>query len=241
MAKHRVRNKTIRRKKTAWKAASASRASNFSRSEEGRLIQTALQTTWLLKGTLKNARLSYIRVGVLLAKVRDEKLYVHLKHPDMFDYAEKRLHLGRTSLYQYLQVHDWIVKSHPEWLQPKPKGFIPDLSDAADLIWIETELARKDLDPKKRAILEALQKKALEGRLRQGELDPLRKREHTGKDGLKSFLSKLKFLRMRGAELANMPAQIIELLDTAIGILKNDNALKTAGLYPADAERRGIC
>ena len=62
--------------------------------------QEALQITWQLKGNLKNAQLAYLRVGALLTKVRDKNLYSELKHPSMEDYAEKRLQLGKTSLYR---------------------------------------------------------------------------------------------------------------------------------------------
>ena len=135
------------------------------------------------------------------------------------------MHLRRASLYRYLQVFDWVTKNHPEWLQPKPKGFIPDLSDVADLIWIENELLRKDLSADKRAALEALRAKALNGELREHELDPFRKRKHDAGDGLKSFLSKLRLLRRNGAQLAKMPVEVLTHLDAAIGILTNDQPL----------------
>lgn len=186
--------------------------------------QEALEVTWLLKGNLKNAQIAYIRVGTLLARVRDEKLYAALKHPDMESYAQERLQLGRSSLYKYLQVHDWMVEFHPQWLQPKPEGFIPELADAADLIWIEKELARGDLPPGKRTALEALHKKALAGGLRDGDLDAYRRPQHDTVEGLKSYLSKLRLLRKRGAELATMPPEAIAHLDAAIEIIKNDQA-----------------
>ena len=84
--------------------------------------QEALQVTWLLKGKLKSAQMAYLRIGQLLAQVRDQKLYEDLHHEDMEDYADVRLNLGRASLFRYLQVYDWAVASHPEWLQPKPPG-----------------------------------------------------------------------------------------------------------------------
>ena len=169
-------------------------------------------------------------MGILLARVRDEKLYAALGHADMESYAEERLHLGRASLYRYLQVHDWISQFHKEWLEPKPKGFIPDLTDIADLIFIERELARKDLDPKKRAALEDLKKKALDGRLRQGDLDPFRRGKHGRDEGLKSFLSKLRLLRRRGSGLASMPPAAFSYLDAAIEIIQNAQTLQIAGL-----------
>ena len=184
-------------------------------------VQEALQVTWVLKGQLKNIRMSYLRVGKLLAQVRDRKLYSTLSHVDIETYAEERLQLGRASLYRYLQVYDWVLLSHKEWLEPHPKGFIPDLSDATDLMWIDNELARKNLSPAARTALTALQVKALSGTLRQTELAPWRgKRQPAGK-ALKSFLSTARALRKRGVALASMPAEAITHLDAAIEIIRN--------------------
>jgi len=194
-------------------------------------VQEALEITWVLKGHLKNAQISYLRAGSMLAKVRDKKLYSALQHPDIESYAETRLNLGRTSLYKYLQVYDWASKYHPEWLQPKPKGFIPELSDVADLVWIDKELERKDLSGKTRTELAALQKKGLEGDLRKTDLAPYRqKKTIKPKEGLKSFLSKLRSLRSRGKELASMPPEVIARLEAAIEILENASKLQVAGL-----------
>ncbi|HPN84497.1 MAG TPA: hypothetical protein PK821_04080 [Victivallales bacterium] len=195
-------------------------------------VQNALQTTWLLKGHLKNAQISYIRVAVGLAKVRDEKLYEVLHHPDIEDYAAKRLNLGRASLYRYLQVHDWIAKYHKEWLEPKPKGHIPDLTDVADMIFIETELSRDNITPTKRTALEKLKEKALDGSLRKGETSRIRKgggRKTTG-DSLRVFLSKLKALRRYGAQIKAMPPEVIAEMDAAIEILENSIATQNIAM-----------
>ncbi len=192
-------------------------------------VQNALQTTWLLKGHLKNAQIAYIRVGVGLAKVRDEKLYEVLKHPDIEDYAAKRLNLGRASLYRYLQVHDWIAQYHKEWLLPKPQGFIPDLADVADLIWIEKELAKKSLKNEKKATLETLREKALSGELRKGDLGRVRKSgRQTADDSLRAFLSKLRALRRNAAQIKSMPPKVVSDMDSAIETL--ENALATQEL-----------
>jgi len=200
--------------------------------------QTALEVTWLLKGNLKNAQIAYIRIGTLLAQVRDEKLYTALKHPDMESYAEERLQLGRSSLYRYLQVHDWMVEFHPKWLEPKPEGFIPDLTDAGNLIWIEKELAKADLKPETRTALEGVQKKAMEGQLREGDLKPYLQRQNTAVAGLKACLSKLRLLRKRAAELTSMPPEVIACLDQAIEILKNDHSTLSASPAPGGSPTR---
>ncbi len=200
-------------------------------------VQEALEVTWVLKGHLKNAQISYIRVGALLARVRDKELFKELHHPDLETYAEQRLRLGRASLYRYLQVYDWVCKFHKEWLLPKPKGYIPELADVAGLIWIEQKLTEKKQDVKTRATLQELQKKALDGRLRQKELNELRRRVGTQPDALKSFLAKLRLLRMRGSQLTSMPGEVISHLDAAIDILKNARPVQMAGLHLIDRDK----
>ncbi len=185
-------------------------------------VQNALQTTWLLKGHLKNAQISYIRVGIGLAKVRDEKLYEVLHHPDLEDYAARRLNLGRASLYRYLQVHDWIKIYHKEWLLPKPQGFIPDLADVADLIWIEKELVKKNLSAEKKEALRELHEKAMEGSLRETDLRRFRKiGRKQSEENLRAFLSKLRALRRSGTKIRTMPPEVISEMDSAIEILVN--------------------
>src|ERR1051325_4318872 len=115
--------------------------------------ERANQITWLLKGDLKNIQISYLRAGAKLATIRDEKLYHALKYNSLEEYAEKRLGLRRAALYRYLQVYDWVRKSHRGWLAKHPKGFIPELTDAYGLIWIEDQLEDEHLGPETRAEL----------------------------------------------------------------------------------------
>ena len=127
--------------------------------------QIAIQVTFVLKGHLKNARIAYIRAAVLLARVREEKLWSALGHSTIEEYAQRRLGLRRSALYQYLQIHDWLRDYHPAWLVRRPKGFIPELTDAAALIWIEKKLRDRHLSESLRAELEALRKKGMNGTL----------------------------------------------------------------------------
>jgi hypothetical protein len=206
-------------------AESAGKKASGAKAKPRTLVQEALEVTWLLKGKLKSAQIAYLKIGALLAQVRDNKLFSALKHPNIEDYAQERLSLGRASLYRYVQVYDWVSESHPEWLQPKPKGFIPELTDAGDLMWIEHSLAGGKLAEKARTELEALKAKALEGKLKDGELAEWRRRGGRTSIGLKSFLSKVRLMRRRGSELKNMPAKAISLMDELIKIL--DNALES--------------
>lgn len=193
-------------------------------------VQQALEVTWLLKGQLKTAQMSYLRVGGLLAQVRDAKLYAELKHPDIESYADERLHLARSSLYKYLRVYDWVCRKHKEWIEPKPQGFIPDLSDAADLIWIETELERKDLDRDTRARLQEFRKQALDGRMRQAEFAKWRKSRKRGGAVVKSLLMTLRRARRSISTLEPPLPEALSRIDGLIDMLDNVQTLKVARL-----------
>jgi len=198
--------------------------------------QRGQQITWRLDGCLKRERIAYLQVGGLLAQVRDEKLYAALGHADMASYAQQRLKLGRSSLYRYLDVYDWARESHPEWLRPHPKGFIPDFSDMVALEWIESELKRKDLTSQERANLESLQAKAMSGRLSQREAARARRQKNRGKASLDAFQSRLRRLRKAGADIAGMPEEALQALDTAITLIQRAKPVHIALL---DVLKRG--
>ncbi len=44
-----------------------------------------------------------------------------------------------------MRVYEWVKAAHPQWLGDKPEGFIPELDDVAGLMWLDKELANKDL------------------------------------------------------------------------------------------------
>ena len=199
-------------------------------SPDGKRAQTANQITWQILGGLKNIRKMYLQISVLLAKVRDEKLYAALHYPDMEAYARDRLNLGKSSLYNYLMIHDWASKTHPDWLDPKVKGPKLDFSDVGDLMWIEKELSRPDISENKQAKLLELQQKAMDGNLRQSEVRQLKKPAKTAQSSLKNLISKIRLIRKRANELANCPPEVITHLDAAIDVLNNENAVKVAGL-----------
>jgi hypothetical protein len=180
------------------------------------------QLTGKLAGDLKNVQVAYIRVGIGFVRVRDEKFYLILRNPDLADYVLARLHLATASLYRYLQVHDWIKASHPEWLEPHPKGRVPDLTDATDLMWIERQLSKKGMAPETTADLKGLQEKALDGRLKKGELSRYRRQGRQSTDAtLKSLLAKLRLLRRQAERVKSTPPEALAKLDDAIEIVLN--------------------
>jgi len=192
-------------------------------------VQEALQVTWLLKGKLKSAQIGYLRIGELLVQVRDKKLYAELKHADMEEYARERLSLSRATLYRYIQAYDWVKRSHPEWLEDKPKGFIPDLSDIGDMVWMEDQLKRTDLAAVDRKGLEELMQKAQVGELRQGQVAAYRQKGGKTTETIAAYLGKFRNLRTRSARIKGMPPEVIRYLDSAIEILKNQQQVASCG------------
>ncbi len=178
--------------------------------------QRAVQVTFVLKGHLKNVQLSYLRVAALLARMRDERLYEALKHPTLEDYASVRLGLQRTSLYRYLQVYEWVRQFHSGWLARKPKGFIPELTDAYALMWLDHRLASEKLDPKLRKRLEAMQRKALSGKLSLAEFQALQREMGGQKSPLRQLLSSLRAVRRRAAKVPGFPAEILIDMDALV-------------------------
>jgi len=219
------------KKKSARKASKRTRTLT----EKGKASQEALQVTWLLKGSLKNAQLAYLRVGKLLSQVREKRMYEALGHSDIEDYAEKRLQLGKTSLYKYLKVHDWVSRNHPEWLQPKPKGFIPELGDVAGLMEIEDQLQQKYVSPQKKIKLQALKDKALAGELKDSELNAAVKRSTVKVQTLDTFASDLRSLRRKAAKVKGLPAEVIVHIDAALALLNNEKAVAHLEFSPVQA------
>jgi hypothetical protein len=177
--------------------------------------QIAIQVTFVLKGHLKNVQVAYVRAASLLARVRDEKLWQALKHATIEDYAAERLGLQRAALYRYLQIHDWLREEHPAWLAPRPKGFIPELSDAYALMWIEHRLRDPHLEESLRRQLEALRKKALVGRLTEREFRAVRDRGRVVVP-LRALVGRLRSLRRFASGVPKVPAATLEALDAAI-------------------------
>jgi hypothetical protein len=37
-------------------------------------------------------------------------------------------------------INDWALKAHVGWLEKHTKGFLPDVAEAGELMWIEDAL-----------------------------------------------------------------------------------------------------
>jgi hypothetical protein len=178
--------------------------------------QRANQMTFVLKGHLKNAQISYLRVAAGLAAMRDERLFAALKHDSLESYAKQRLGLGRAAVYRYMQIHDWVREFHPAWLAKKPKGFIPELSDAYALMWLDRRLAAGEIEPTLRRTLEKLRKKALAGELTQDEFETVRSGASRERSPLDGFLSSLRTARRKAKSIPSLPPAVLADLDRVI-------------------------
>jgi hypothetical protein len=172
--------------------------------------------TFVLKGHLKNARIGYIRAASLLARVREEKLWKALGHATIEEYAERRLGLGRTSLYRYLQVHDWLRDYDPAWLTRRPKGFIPEISDIGTLVWIDKQLRNAHLAEPLRKELEAMRTKAMAGKLSEREFREFKNRVARRKNPLRVLLGRLRGIRRFATSLSHHPPAAIAGIEAAI-------------------------
>jgi hypothetical protein len=182
--------------------------------------QVANQITWQLKGDLKNIQLAYIRVASRLARIRDEELWKALGHPSLEDYAQKRLGQQRATLYHYLQVHDWLKRDHPAWLAPKPKGFIPSLTGASALMWIEDRLHEGRVSDEARKELESMRRQALRGTLTQAEFRALRASIRGTVEPLRAMLDRMKSLRGDAEREPRFPEAARAALDEAVRALE---------------------
>ncbi len=183
--------------------------------------QRANQITFALKGDLKNVQISYLRAARRLAAIRDGALYRALKHATMEDYAKEELGLGRSSLFRYLQIYDWVRKAHAGWLAKHPKGFIPDLAEAGELMWIENALENSHLAPEMRAALEGMRKKALAGKLTESEFEKFRRQGEKHRDSLTAIAASARALRRRLAALPGAPPALLAELDAFLDHLKS--------------------
>jgi hypothetical protein len=184
--------------------------------------QTALSVTREILKNLAILKKAFLRVVVLLGQVRDEKLYAELGYATIEAYAGAQLSIKRTVLQTYLRVYDWMRQTHPAWLKPGARLKLADLNDAADLIWIEKQLARENLPAAHKASLQDLRKKALDGTLRRSEVRAYKAKGNKIASGNRAFLAKLRRLRKYGAGLAGLPGGVITHLDDAIDLLKNE-------------------
>lgn len=202
------------------------------KSEKQAVVWAALSLTGQIIGHIKNVQKGYLRVGQCLAKVRDEKLFELLGHPDLADYAFKRLDLSKTSLYRYLQIFDWVSRNKPEFLDKGYKGRIPELADMSVALQADEQLVRSPrMREMKRKGLEAIKQQALAGNLDGTVAAKSLKKNNKISDPLAAFALKIQKLRRSGAGIAGMPPEALAHLDSAVAILTTEQKVALAGLH----------
>lgn len=185
--------------------------------------------TGQIKAKLKNVAMNFLDIGAMLVDVRDRKLYEKLHHDSLVSYADEHLRLGHTTLYKYIQVYEYAKKYHPEWLERPLKATVPDLYDISDLIWLEEELAKKDVPSEKKSSLEKLRDKALAGELAESELKALRRRSRGAKGSADAAIRYLQLARRQVSKSADPAIDAVKHIDAAIEILQNKKALAAFG------------
>ena len=171
--------------------------------------QVAHQVTWRLKGDLERQKKSHLRIGEQLVRVRDAKLWKLLEFDSIESWAEERLGLGRSALYNYLGVYDWVKERHPEWLHPKKKAFIPDLTDVSLLRAIEKRLDGR-LSPERRKVFEALREEALAGKLTKSEYASALRSGRKPGSAMQTFAQSLRALAAKAKQISGLPAEIAD-------------------------------
>jgi hypothetical protein len=185
-------------------------------------VQAAGKITGDLICSLQAERKAFLRIGQLLTEVRDLKHYATLHHPDIEDYADKRLQLCRSSLYRFMKAYAWVLEHHQEWLEVPPKVRIPDLHAIEGLIWAEQELEKKDLSAGRKKTLADLKQKALDGKLRAKDLTAARGATNSKEEGTRRLISLTRALRKRYYKSADIRAQkALPLFDEILGIMES--------------------
>jgi hypothetical protein len=133
-----------------------------------------------------------------------------------------------------------VREFHPNWLARKPKGFIPELTDAYALMWLDHRVAEGSIDGSERRELEKMRRKALKGSLSHNEFQRLQARTHGEMSPLRSFLSTLHSARRCGTRVPRMSPAILAELDRFIARVEamqgtND---RVASLASHSRERR---
>lgn len=226
--------------KTATKTSTKS-APKKQKSPAQIAVQEAGAITGRILGDLQNARKTFLRIGQLLTIVRNKKYFVTLHHQTIEEYADKRLGLSRRSLYRYLQVYAWALEHHKEWLETPTKVRIPDLDEIEGLVWVEQELARKNLPASRKTELHDTQQKALAGNLTSRELKDLRKSASSKPANvIPKLIADTRALKNRYAKTKSESARnCLPLFDQILNLMQNDLVVETAGLGILDDWRPG--
>lgn len=88
-----------------------------------------------------------------------------------------------------------------------------------DLMWIEKKLTERNLSRQTRSELEAMRAAALNGTLRESDLETWKRKGGREVDSVRLFLSGARALRRRAAQNEKIPAEAIAHIDAAIQIV----------------------
>jgi len=87
-------------------------------------INTVEQLTNVINTELNKAAISFVRVGYLLKKARDEDILKDSGYPDIYTYANMKFGLDKSQVSRFININDrYSIGGYSEHLKEEYKGF----------------------------------------------------------------------------------------------------------------------
>jgi hypothetical protein len=202
-------------------------------------MKEATQATFAIKRYLKTTETDYLRVASLLVQVRDRRLYAFMHFKNLGDYAANMLRLDGDAVKRYLKIHDWVKARYPRWLRLDRKRFVPNLNGLADLMYIESGLAKRTLWPTLRVWFKKLKAKALKGRLKSEVLDGFRDQKSPEREETRDIMEELKEIRQTAIDSPKeITPKVLPPLNALVALMENSSRLWLTGLDCLDEAKK---
>lgn len=108
-------------------------------------INTVEQLTNVINTELKKAAISFVRVGYLLKKARDEDILKDSGYPDIYTYANMKFGLDKSQVSRFININDrYSIGGYSEHLKEEYEGF--GYSKLALMLTLPEEI-NKELSP----------------------------------------------------------------------------------------------
>lgn len=108
-------------------------------------INTVEQLTNVINTELNNAAISFVRVGYLLKRARDEDILKDSGYPDIYTYANMKFGLDKSQVSRFININDrYSIGGYSEHLKEEYEGF--GYSKLALMLTLPDEI-NKELSP----------------------------------------------------------------------------------------------
>ena len=108
-------------------------------------INTVEQLTNVINTELNKAAISFVRVGYLLKKARDEDILKDSGYPDIYTYANMKFGLDKSQVSRFININDrYSIGGYSEHLKEEYEGF--GYSKLALMLTLPEEI-NKELSP----------------------------------------------------------------------------------------------